>query len=135
MLTWLRSLAMLAAVVGASLTSCATIVTGSHDDVRITSEPPGAEYETNTGQKGITPAVVTVADSDTLKVSLKKAGYLPQSAELEPKMSPWIFGNILLGGIIGVAIDLISGEYRTHAGELVVHLTVDPNYKAPPVSP
>ena len=106
-----------------SLTAgCASIVTGSTDKVSIESIPTGATYETNTGMKGTTPAVITVPDSETLVVTATLPGHQTASATLAPRMSGWVFGNILLGGIIGIAIDLISGNWQTHDDKVVVRL-------------
>jgi len=113
--------------------SCATIVTGSRDNVSVESDPPGAQFETSSGQKGTTPAVVTVADTETLAVTVTKPGYAPGSASLAPRMSGWIFGNIVLGGVIGLAIDLISGQWRTHDDRIVVKLTPGDDH-SPPVA-
>lgn len=104
------------------LTSCATIVTGSEDSVKILSNPPGAAFTTNAGASGVTPAAITIPDDLTLEVSYSLAGYRDQKALLEPRMSAWIFGNILIGGLIGLAVDLVTGQWRTHAGELSVTL-------------
>jgi S1-C subfamily serine protease len=113
--------------------SCATIVTGSRDNVSVESEPPGAEFETSSGQKGTTPAVITIADTETLSVTVTKPGYAPGSASLAPRMSGWVVGNVLIGGLIGLAIDLISGQWRTHDDRIVVKLTLGDDH-SPPVA-
>lgn len=121
-----------------SAASCATIVTGSHDNVKIESDPAGAVFETNSGQRGTTPAVVTIADSEVLRVTVRQVGFADASAQLEPRMSGWVAGNLLLGGLIGLAIDFISGQFRTHDDRVFVKLvpgqsTLDPSRE--PVSP
>ncbi|TAJ17882.1 MAG: PEGA domain-containing protein [Planctomycetota bacterium] len=108
--------------------SCASIVTGSEDRVKISSLPPGARYETNTGLKGTTPAEIVVADETTLQVRCSMAGYQDASATLEPEMSLWFLGNVLLAGINpfvglgGVVIDLGFDNWLTHDDELVIEL-------------
>ena len=98
--------------------SCASIVTGSHDNVDILSLPSGAAFDTNTGHNGVTPASISIPDDVTLEVTYKMEGYQDARASLAPKMSGWFWGNILLGGIIGMIIDGISGNWRTHSGSL-----------------
>ncbi|MBM3977738.1 MAG: PEGA domain-containing protein [Planctomycetes bacterium] len=105
-----------------AVSSCASIVTGSEDRVKINSVPMGAHYETNTGHKGTTPAEIVVADKTTLQIRCTMEGYQDASASLPPRMSGWFLGNILLGGIVGIVIDLVSGNYQTHDDEVVITL-------------
>ena len=113
---------MLAISMTLPLTSCATIVTGAEDSVKILSNPSGASFTTNSGASGVTPSEIRIPDDLTLKVHFSLDGYENQKAELEPRMSGWIIGNILIGGLIGLAVDLISGQWRTHAEEVSVDL-------------
>lgn len=115
-------LATLAALALCSLCSCASIITGSTDSVTIQSNPTGARFETNTGSKGVTPCTITVPDSETLDVTVKMDGYEDSSADLAPRMSGWLFGNILFGGLIGLGIDLVSGNWRTHDDKITVNM-------------
>ena len=114
--------------------SCATIITGSTDKVSIESDPPGAQFETSNGQKGTTPGVVTIADTETLSVTVTKPGYAPASSSLAPRMSGWVLGNIVIGGLIGLAIDLVSGQWRTHDDRILVKLTAGDD-KPPAAAP
>lgn len=88
----------------------------------INSVPQGASFTTNTGHKGTTPAVISIPDKTTLRVKVELAGYEPAEVVLSPRMSGWFWGNILLGGLIGMAIDLISGNWRVHDSTLDVQL-------------
>lgn len=103
--------------------SCASIVTGSTDTIRIDSVPQGASFTTNAGHQGKTPAEITVPDTLVLMVTCTQPGYQPTTATLPPHMSGWFLGNILLGGLIGIILDLASGNWRTHEGELIIPLT------------
>lgn len=102
--------------------SCASIATGATDRVTIESIPPGAVFETNTGHRGTTPSMITIPDSQTLVVTAKLDGHEEAKAELKPRMSGWFIGNILIGGLLGIAIDLISGNWQTHDDKIVVTL-------------
>jgi hypothetical protein len=102
--------------------SCASIVTGSSDAIRISSVPEGASFETNSGHKGTTPATITISDKETLQVRMSMEGYDSTTIALPPRMSGWFFGNIILGGLVGIVIDLASGNWRTHDDALVVTL-------------
>lgn len=107
----------------ALVSGCASIVTGSSDTVRIESVPPGASYVTNAGHKGNTPAEITISDKLLLTVTCSLPGYQDTTVTLSPRMSGWFLGNIILGGIVGIVLDLISGNWRTHDEELVIMLS------------
>ena len=102
-------------------TSCASIITGSTDTVKILSEPSGANYQTNQGHSGVTPAEVSVPDGVDLEVRCWAPGYAESVTVVESRMSGWLFGNILIGGLIG--IDLITGNYKPHDGEVTITLS------------
>ena len=42
-------------------------------------------------------------------VKIELEGYLPYETNLTRKTSGWVWGNILFGGLIGLAVDAISG--------------------------
>src|SRR5262249_15234233 len=42
-------------------------------------------------------------------VTIELAGYEPYSATITKSVTGWVWGNILFGGIIGLAVDAISG--------------------------
>lgn len=118
----LAALALLAV-----LTSCASIMTGSDDSVTVNSMPSGAYFTTNIGVSGYTPKVVSVPASQDLIVEYRKKGYEPQSVVLESRMSAWVAGNLILGGLIGIAVDVVNPDSRTHDGTVTAQLIeVDP---------
>jgi hypothetical protein len=53
--------AMFLKIIGAlcltiALSSCATVVRGVHEDLKVVSDPAGADVYLSTGEKGVTPA-------------------------------------------------------------------------------
>lgn len=46
-------------------------------------------------------------DNHFIRIELE--GYQPYDIVLSRRMSGWVFGNIVFGGVIGVAIDAVSG--------------------------
>lgn len=96
-------------------TGCASIVGDSQYPVAITSEPEGANYEVrnSAGQlihSGITPGTVTLKSgngyfkSAGYSVKLRKDGYAEARTTIDSSLSGWYWGNILLGGLIGMVI-------------------------------
>jgi len=105
-----------------TLFSCASIMTGSTDTVTITSTPSGARFSTNTGVRGRTPMSVSVPASQDLVVEYSLPGYEPQGVVLESRMSAWVIGNIVFGGLIGLVIDVVNPDSRTHDSVVDVQL-------------
>jgi hypothetical protein len=103
-----------------AMTGCASIIDGSTYPVSIHSNPEGADFEISnqSGQvihRGVTPTVVTLEtsagafDAEEYKVAFSKEGFEPKTFELIPTMNGWMWGNLLIGGLIGSTIDLSTG--------------------------
>lgn len=92
------------------ITSCATIVHGSRQQVAIVCDPKRAKIDIDGTSLGHTPylARLTRRNNHLLKIELE--GYLPYEITLKRKLDGWIFGNILLGGVIGIVIDAATGS-------------------------
>lgn len=92
-----------------ALTACASIIHGTHQDVGITSAPTGASVTIDNLRSGNTPvfAKLTRKDNHVLRVELP--GYQPLDMTLTRSVSGWVWGNVAIGGLIGLAVDAISG--------------------------
>ena len=89
---------------------CATIVGGGGSQkVELQSEPSGAEVFVDGVNQGKTPVSLTLERRDTHQLKFKKAGYAEEILMTKKKMNGWIWGNLVLGGIIGILIDMSSG--------------------------
>ena len=93
---------------------CATIITGADPDqrIRIRSQPPGAQVFVDGEHVGQTPLRMKVNRRQHHEVRIEKEGYHAYHAEMRPGFNWWVMGNIVLGGLIGVAIDFVSGAHR-----------------------
>ncbi len=91
---------------------CATIVHGTSTRISIDSKPQGAIVKA--GQQTITtPGTLLLKNSAPQTLHISKDGYQSSTFYLQQQMSGWVWGNILLGGFIGIAIDYGSGgAYR-----------------------
>lgn len=101
--------------------SCATIFGRSNYKVTVNSNPPGASIVV-TDKKGIeiykgpTPATINVKSSAgyfakaQYQIKFNLSGYDEKIVTVNSKLNGWYFGNILLGGVIGMLIiDPASG--------------------------
>ena len=131
MLRWLP-LVLLSAFT-AMATGCGTVVHwGGSQDVGIASNPAGAKVVINETDRGLTPVTVELKRKQTHTIVLKMDGYEDASATAIPELSGWIWGNIVLGGLIGLAIDLgVGGGYNVNPD--VINITLIPRNSA--VSP
>jgi len=91
------------------LCSCASIIHGTHQDVGISSNPTGAQVSVDGQVKGATPVVANLTRKDNHIVRIELAGYKPYETTLTRKVSGWVWGNIVFGGLIGLAVDAING--------------------------
>lgn len=94
---------------GLLLVSCATIVSGTKQTVRITSSPSNAAVVIDGVNMGSTPLTTELTKKRVHNVELKLDGYTPYKAALTKKFNPWFIGNIAFGGIIGVIVDASNG--------------------------
>jgi hypothetical protein len=107
---------ILSVVLAAGLLSgCASIVSKSEYAVAINSNPEQADFviTNRSGQRihsGVTPASVTLKSSsgyfrsEAYTITFDKAGYASRTYTLSTSVDGWYFGNLLLGGIIGMLI-------------------------------
>ncbi len=112
------------------LFGCATIVEGTNQTVTVTTAPSGAMCELKQDGQTVavvnpTPGSVMVEKSkDNISVTCNKDGYQGGGASLASEFQGMTFGNILFGGIIGLAVDAASGAM--HEYKPSVHVTLIP---------
>lgn len=107
---------ILAALPLAMLASgCATITRGSHEAFTVETEPSGAHVSTSLGLTcDATPCVFPRVDREAeFQVTITKQGYRTWTGGVSHQTAgggaAGMAGNVLLGGIIGAAIDANSG--------------------------
>lgn len=105
-----------AVVLGAAsyLAACATVTRGSKDAWVVNSEPSGAKVETTNGhQCPATPCAIKMSRKSTFTATLTKAGYKPATVQVTHKTATagaaGVAGNVLLGGVIGLGVDVATG--------------------------
>lgn len=114
------------------LASCATLASGTTQELHFKSSPEEAvvtltkkvtddEFEDKWhGESrllGKTPLTIELDRDEDQFVTFTKEGFKPETVNLTTKVDSWFWGNILLGGIIGSAVDALSGalfEYSQH---------------------
>ena len=113
------------AILGTALSGCASIVKGSSEEIAVATPPaPGASC-TLTSPRGTwnvtTPATVKVMRSiKDMNVVCNKDGYQSASTMVPSNVEPWTFGNILIGGLLGLGIDAYSGAMGKYPSKVDV---------------
>ena len=120
-----------------------TITQGASQNITITSSPPGGHCDlTRKGEHVATldrtPGSVKVDKTkNDILLTCTLAGYQDASADLESGSGVGTFGNIILGGGIGWAIDSATGadnKYPSSAQVQFIPLGAPPP-PAPPAKP
>lgn len=110
------------------LASCASIVSGTKQEISVKSTPTEAEViVTGSGGQvaftGKTPAVAELPRKSEYDVEIKLAGYQTETVHIAKGFNGWYLGNIICGGIIGLIVDAVNGAmYKLEPGEISVNL-------------
>ncbi len=110
------------AAVGA-LSACATVTRGSTEDVQFISNPPGATVKIGLGQSCVTPCFIKVERRDTFQAVFTLGDQTEQvfvDTEVAGGGVAGVAGNVLLGGVIGVGVDVATGAGLDHVPNPVV---------------
>ena len=118
---------------------CASVTRGTTENLSIVSTPPGAEA-TITGldvpTACVTPCAVVVKRNADVSVSFQKDGYEPQVVQLTKEIpatgAAGFAGNVLIGGLVGMGVDAVTGAATDHKPNPVA-VTLQP--LAPPARP
>jgi len=102
---------------------CATVAHGTRQDVRVTSDPPGAAVTVLTREKsgeeivrstpGVTPIVLSLTRRDpNIVVRLSKEGCSPVDVPLKRSVSGWTAGNLIIANPLSMqGMDDPSTQY------------------------
>ncbi len=100
------------------LGACATVTRGTTNQIQIMSEPSGATVRTSLNQSCTTPCTMTVGRKDEFSVVISMAGFKDQVVEVRTRIAgagaAGLVGNVLVGGVIGLGADAITGASLEH---------------------
>jgi len=114
-----------AAILALALTGCATLVNPGPDEVMVRSTPAGADVYVDGYPAGRTPTLVSLARSGIGEIRLQMQGYETFVFRQRTELNPWLLGNLCLGGLIGLVVDLATGNHRRFL-EDEFHVTLTP---------
>ena len=123
------ALALLAAC--AMLSACASIVSGDEQQVTVVTaahaQPVAGSACTLRNTRGmwtvVAPGTAKIRRADdALWVRCEGPGYRPRATQIESGVNGMVFGNILIGGIIGYVIDRSSGAAFKYPDRIAVDM-------------
>jgi hypothetical protein len=97
-----------------SMAACATVTRGSEDAWVVNSEPSGARVETSNGHLcASTPCAIKMKRKSEFTATITKPGYKPATVQVSHKTAgagaAGVAGNVLVGGVIGLGVDMYTG--------------------------
>ena len=110
-------------------TGCASIIAGTSQTLTLQTNPPGARCELTregriVGTVEHTPGAVTLDKTKhNIDVLCKKDGYIDAKEFAKSGTAGSTFGNIILGGGIGWAIDSAAGADNQYPDVITVNLS------------
>ncbi len=130
---------LLAAALALPCVGCASVTRGTTENISISTTPSGATADI-TGldipTACLTPCVVQAKRNADIIVTINKEGYEPQTIPLTKDIpgtgAAGFAGNLLLGGVVGMGVDAVTGAALDHKPNPVI-VTLQP--LAPPPRP
>ncbi|MGI9128026.1 MAG: hypothetical protein ACR2IG_07435 [Roseomonas sp.] len=111
-----------------TLSACATVTSGTDHTLLVESDPAGATCVlrrdgANIGAVNPTPGSVRISKSrHDITVNCDKADHEATSSTVTAGFQAMTLGNVLIGGVIGLAADLASGAAITYPESVKVVL-------------
>lgn len=107
-------------VVALLVSGCATIVASGPDLVPISSKPPGAMVYVDGVPVGVTPVTIPLKRSGSGRIRIELEGYEPVFVTQDKVFNGWFLGNILIGGLIGIIVDVATSNVTKHSTDPVM---------------
>lgn len=101
--------------IGLLITGCASIVSGTRQQISIHSNVNGALVTLNGASLGLTPLTAEIKKAKNQTLVIKKDGYITQELKLITKLNLAFWGNILIGGTIGSSTDSSTGAWYEYS--------------------
>jgi hypothetical protein len=89
---------------------CSSVINGTTQKITVTSNVQGAEVMLNGVNLGRTPITTRVKREKSSHLLVRKEGYKDYSLQVQTKLDPWFWGNIVIGGLVGSTTDSVTGS-------------------------
>lgn len=110
------------------IVGCATIISGTKQNVSINSTPASAMVVVKTTGgveffSGATPATCKLPRKNEYIVYINLEGYKEKQIPINKDINMWVIGNLLCGGVLGFVIDAVDGAMWKLEPE-TIHVTL-----------
>jgi hypothetical protein len=103
---------------------CATVVNGTTQKIPVTSDPIAAQVIVDGAVSGETPTTLTLKRNADHLVTLQKPGFEPKTIPVLKGIGDAVWGNVLVGGLVGWGVDAASGsQYSLAPSSISVKLS------------
>jgi PEGA domain len=102
-----------------AMASCASIVSPSPDELSVRSAPEGAQVTLDGVVAGKTPCTVLIDPKQAGILLIELEGHGPVTVKRDKVTNGWYYGNIFIGGLVGMIVDLSTGHAWKHSTEPV----------------
>ena len=117
---------------------CATVTRGTENTIGFDSKPSQAEVRTSNGLGCVTPCSLVVKRNEEFVATFSKPGYQSQQVEVKTQLAgagaAGLAGNVLIGGLIGIGVDAVTGAANEHTPNPVSVVLEPLSRGAPPVA-
>lgn len=126
---------------GVSPSACASITKGATQDVIVNSSPQGADCVLNRegaqiGRVNPTPGSVKIdKSSKDITIDCELPGYVQAKHVAASEAEAMTVGNVLFGGVVGLAIDAGSGAMNKYPSNVTVVMQREDPAPAPAAAP
>ena len=129
---------LLAMAFAVPVAGCATVTRGTTSQIQLRSEPSGAEARTSLNHSCTTPCTIKVERKAEFSVTFRKPGFHDEIIEVKTEIAgrgaAGFAGNVILGGVAGMAVDAYTGAALNHVPN-PVQATLQPLGSAPQARP
>jgi len=112
-----RSLPIIGLCAAVVISGCATMITGSTQQVPISVQPLGATVCLDGEKVGTSPMVARLTRKRSHVLVIEQDGYQPVVRALATEVNPWIVLNfiplVLIPGPVGLGVDFATGAVNT----------------------
>jgi hypothetical protein len=103
-----------------ALAGCATLFQAGPDQIPVNSKPTGAKIYLDDQLFAVTPTTLFVPRKSECVIRIELEGYEPVMIDRDKLLNGWFLGNILIGGVVGITIDLISHNQGRYSDEPIM---------------
>jgi len=102
---------------------CASVVKGTTQSIPVASDPSGADILIDGKVMGQTPKTLALKRKGTYVLIIQKPGFEQQSVPIVRNIGGAVWGNALIGGLVGWGVDAASGaQYNLSPESVAVKL-------------